>query len=394
MSLILISCIGSILSKIFSLYFYFLEYCSIINLIPYKKLNIKIHFITASLVGGGAERVLVLLANALIKKGYDVSIITFGGTDDYPLAPKINRIRLHKGKIKNHTIRRFINLFNFYKSSENRPDIIISHLPPVNMIAIIIAKLFKVKIIVSEHINHLQKSSLKDDFARKVLYRFADFTTILTKFDLKFYEKYKANVVIMPNPCSFDILSNQNQSKNHSIIAVGDLNRYHHKGFDNLIHIVAPILKKNTSWRLKILGSGENGLNLLNDLVKEEGIEEYVQFMGFRKDVKKIMTESEIFILSSRFDGLPMVLLEAMSQGMACIAYDCKTGPSDIINDKMDGLLIEDQNIKAMQYALDSLVQNEKFRRTLGDNAVNSLDRFSLENIITKWEKLFSDILL
>ena len=104
------------------------------------------------------------------------------------------------------------------------------------------------------------------------------------------------------------------------------------------------------------------------------------------------MKNAEIFILSSRFEGLPMVLLEAMSQGMACIAYNCKTGPSDIINNKENGLLIEDQNIVAMQESLDLLIYNKKLRKELSDNALRSLDRFSMQTIIAKWEELFAKI--
>jgi glycosyltransferase involved in cell wall biosynthesis len=117
--------------------------------------------------------------------------------------------------------------------------------------------------------------------------------------------------------------------------------------------------------------------------------------MGFRNDVRDIMRMSEIFILPSRFEGLPMVLLEAMSQGMACIAYDCKTGPSDIINPEYEnGILIQDQNIELMQKGLQSLILNETARRELGVKAMKSLDHFTIENIIIKWQKVFDEILI
>src|SRR5690606_39054963 len=122
-------------------------------------------------------------------------------------------------------------------------------------------------------------------------------------------------------------------------------------------------------------GGGENGMKYLKALVKKYDIENQVTFTGFRKDVKTLMQESEIFILPSRFEGLPMVLLEAMSQGMACIAYDCKTGSSDIIEHNINGLLIEDQKIIAMQLGLEKLIQDKQFRKKLGSNAQKSIDR-------------------
>lgn len=355
-------------------------------------MKIKIDFIAASLSGGGAERVLILLANELVLKDNQVNVITFGGTDSYEYNTNINRIRLHDGNIKNHTLRRFLQLYKYYKKKENRPNTIISFLPSVSFVAILIAKIFKINIIVSEHINHLQVGSTRDQFTRKYLYRFANFTTVLTKFDVDYYQKHGANVVIMPNPCTFHVIYDSQRTKDNSIVAVGNLDRYHHKGFDNLITIVAPILKKYPDWKLKIVGGGEIGKAYLLGLAKTSKIEYQIEFLGFRSDVQDIMKNAEIFILSSRFEGLPMVLLEAMSQGMACIAYNCKTGPSDIINNKENGLLIEDQNIVAMQESLDLLIYNKKLRKELSDNALRSLDRFSMQTIIAKWEELFAKI--
>tara|TARA_R110002049_G_scaffold197763_1_gene367830 strand:- start:6450 stop:7523 length:1074 start_codon:yes stop_codon:yes gene_type:complete len=355
-------------------------------------MKIKIDFITASLTGGGAERVLILLANEVVKKSDKVSILTFGGTDSYEYDKNINRIKLHGGNIKNHTLRRFSQLYKYYKKKENRPDVIISFLPSVSFVAILIARIFKIKIIVSEHINHLQIGPLRDQFTRKYLYRLANFTTVLTKFDIDYYQKYNANVVVMPNPCTFSALADNNHAKENSIIAVGNLDRYHHKGFDNLITIVTPILKKHPTWDLKIVGEGETGMNHLLQLAIKSNIENRISFLGFRSDVKDILKNSEIFILSSRFEGLPMVLMEAMSQGMACIAYNCKTGPSDILTHRENGLLIDDQNIVEMQESLELLITDRDLRKNLSNNAISSLERFSMKTIITKWEELFDKI--
>ena len=104
------------------------------------------------------------------------------------------------------------------------------------------------------------------------------------------------------------------------------------------------------------------------------------------------MQKSEIFILPSRFEGLPMVLLEALSQGLACVAYDCKTGPSDIIEHGKNGILVEDQNIQIMQQELKKLINNPTLRKELRINGVKSLDKFSIENIGKSWEGLFNEL--
>jgi len=352
----------------------------------------KVHFVTGSLAGGGAERVLILLAGGLQDKRYNVSIISFSDPDEYSYDKRINRIRLHHGKIINHTISRFLQLLKYYRKKNNRPDIIISFLPPVSFVTILIAKIYNIKIIVSEHINHLQIGTKRDRFTRKYLYRFADITTVLTKFDVPYYKKYRAQVYVMPNPCSFEIQTDLNYERENSIIAIGNLDRFHHKGFDNLISLISPILKKNPTWNLKIIGSGEQGMELLRNLVNKNQIGNQVTFTGFRKDIKEIMKISEIFILPSRFEGLPMVLIEAISQGMICLAYDCKTGPSDIIISGKNGILVEDQNIIQMQNELEKLIHNKELRNTIRTNTIKSIGRFSIDNIICQWELLISKI--
>jgi glycosyltransferase involved in cell wall biosynthesis len=158
------------------------------------------------------------------------------------------------------------------------------------------------------------------------------------------------------------------------------------------MEIVSPILKKNKHWKLKFVGGGEKGRVFLENLAKEKGIEDAVVFTGFRDDVADIMKESDIFVLSSRIEGMPMVLLEAMSQGMACIAYNCKTGPADIIESRFDGLLIEDQDKEAMRQNLQLLIDDEDLRNRLRANAVNSVEKFSIESIGGQWIKLLDSV--
>ena len=351
----------------------------------------KIDFIIGSLTGGGAERVLVLLGNYFAENGHTVRIITFYDGDAYELDSRISRVRLHDGKIKNHKIRSLINLFGFYKKKSNRPNVIISFITQTNLISIIIAKIYGINIIVSEHNSYLRAQHPKNltNFTRTFLYPLANYLTVLTSFDIDYYKKKKVNVVVMPNPCSFTPIVEHNKTKDKTILAIGNLDRYHHKGFDNLLSLVAPVLKNHKDWTLKIIGGGEKGLKFLTKLVNQHNIQNQVIFTGFRKDVNQIMERSEVFILSSRYEGLPMVLLEAMSQGMACIAYDCKTGPADIIENDINGLLIEDQNIEAMQKGLEKLICNEKLRFNLSCNATKTIDKFSLENIGQQWVQLF-----
>lgn len=356
----------------------------------------KIDFIIGSLTGGGAERVLVLIANWFSQKGDTVRIITFNKGDAYDLDNNITRVNLHKGKIKNHKIRNLYNLNKLYKKKNNRPDVIISFISLTNLISIIIAKIYNIKIIVSEHNSYLRAQHPKylTNFTRTFLYPLTNYLTVLTNFDIEYYRKKKVRVVVMPNPCSFNSHWESNANRNKTILAVGNLDRYHHKGFDNLIPLIAPILKNHKDWNLTFVGGGKNGLAYLTQLKNQYDIDDQVSFTGFIKDVNILMQQSEIFVLPSRYEGLPMALLEAMSQGMACIAYNCKTGPADIIDNGKDGLLIEDQNMEAMQKGLELLINDSILRNNLRSQSKVSLDRFSMDNIGVQWQKLFRELKL
>lgn len=358
----------------------------------------RIDFITSSLKGGGAERVLVLMANSLAKnKKNEMSVITlYKGKEAYDLDPSVKRVQLKLNKlIPNHTLSSIVNLVKHYKNKSDRPDVIVSFSTTTNFVTIIVAKLFSIKIIGQEHISHMgsgENKRLIIDITRRHLYRKADLITVLTSFDEPYYKKHGAEVYVMPNPCSFKPITENSHKREKTILAVGSLNRYHHKGFDTLINLIVPIFKAHPDWKIKIAGSGDDGLKYLTELAEKNNILDKIIFTGFITNISELMYESSIFILSSRYEGLPMVLLEALSQGMACISFDCLTGPSDIINNNENGLLIEDQNIEKMQQGLSNLIDNEEFRENLANNGIKSLDKFNISTITKQYEVLFNKL--
>lgn len=353
----------------------------------------KLDFLVNSLVAGGAERVLILLANFFDQKGHTVRIITFNEPEVFSANENIERIRLHHGNIKNHMIRSTKNLLSLYSKTSNRPDILLPFMTETNLIGIIIGRFYKIKVVAAEHNNHLKKIPWVGNFTRNYGYKFSDALTVLTSFDEKFYKEKKVNTYIMPNPCTFPIFNEDKRKREKIIIAVGDLNRFHHKGFDNMIPIVAPVLKNNPEWKLRLVGSGADGLKLLTKLVEEYDIVDQVIFEGYSNKVAELMRNAEIYLMTSRFEGLPMVILEAMSQGMACISFDCRTGPSDIITHQVDGIIVEDQNFDEMTKQLDILVKDSELRSRLSKKATKALDRFKIETIYQNYLDIFKTLL-
>lgn len=356
----------------------------------------KIDLIIGSLQSGGAERVVSLLANQFVKTNQQVRVVTFRNIEKYEVDQNVTRVRLHKNLLfLNYTlVRAFLHLLKFYRIKSNRPDIINSHIDTMSLATIPVALIYNIPIVVSEHFNHLgTKNSLLTKLIRNVLYKKASAITILTKFDYEYFRKKNNNVAIIPNPSSFNPIKKQNPDREKSILAVGKLDRYVHKGFDNLLDIAKKIQNKHPEWQFKIIGEGEHGRAFLENKIQTNGLENNVKLLGFRSDIDSLLQSSSIFILSSRHEGLPMVLIEAASQGIACISYDCISGPSDIIEHGQTGILVEDQNQDSMVQELSRLIKNSELRILLGSNAIVSSRKFLIDKIGLQWENLFKKVL-
>ena len=104
------------------------------------------------------------------------------------------------------------------------------------------------------------------------------------------------------------------------------------------------------------------------------------------------MQTAEVFALTSRYEGLPMVLIESMSQGLPCVAYDCFSGPAEIITNGEDGILVENQNKEQFAFHLKELIKDKRFRKKLSKNGIIKVKKYSIENVIIKWEKLLISI--
>lgn len=172
----------------------------------------RIDFVIGGLKAGGAERVVSVLANYFADRNYIVRVITFNDPEEYDLHPAITRIKFHKkGFIKYTIIRGFFSFLFFYFKKENRPDVICSHIDLMGYATIIPSRIYGIKLTVSEHSNHQnEKITLAKQFLWNCLYRYPDAVTVLTKFDLPFFDSKNKNVVIMPNPCSFKPIDNLN----------------------------------------------------------------------------------------------------------------------------------------------------------------------------------------
>jgi glycosyltransferase involved in cell wall biosynthesis len=209
---------------------------------------------------------------------------------------------------------------------------------------------------------------------------------VLTHEDATYW-KGMTNLTVIPNP----ITINQGQHTNgqsKQVIAVG---RYtNQKGFDLLISAWKTVNKKHPDWILNIYGGGNK--DAYQKQIDEVGLTNVIKCNGPVSNIAEKYQESSIFVLSSRFEGLPLVLMEAMSVGLPPVAFTCPCGPRDIIHDGEDGILCENGNIEELAEGICQLIENEQLRQEMGQKAAQNIQRYTIDNIMKQWDELFQEI--
>lgn len=366
---------------------------------PETNYLMKILFTSGTMSGGGAERVIANLSSIFIKNDKRVDILITRGSSVYPLDEGVTLKTIYnenefKKNVINKIHRRLIYIPRIISRVKSiKPDVIITmHGGGWNALFILISKYVGTKVIACEHTSH---SNLSRNFLsrleRHLIYRFADAITVLTNKDYIYYSSILKNVHKIPNPATFECIKSSTQREN-VILAVGRLDAWHIKGFDNLISIFHNVLQEHPEWKLKIVGSGSKGNYHLRNLAKQFNITNSVDFIEFDPNIDKIMQKASIFVLPSRYEGFGMALIEAMSQGCACISFDCEFGPADIINHNVDGVLVKNQDNNALAMEIKKLIKDEILRKKLSTSAIKNIQRFSSDNIFSNWSALFNKI--
>ena len=214
-----------------------------------------------------------------------------------------------------------------------------------------------------------------------------DALVVLTDADRRTYEKHLgagANVVRIPNTMR-PIGGPRSDLSQRTVLAIGRLSPQ--KGYDLLLEAWAQVSAQRPDWRLRICGRGP-ARDQLVALVRDHGLSGTVSLEGPVRDVGATMAKASIFALSSRFEGLPLVLLEAMAQGMAVVSFDCPTGPGDVVVDRRNGLLIPPKDVEALGAGMLALIEDEDLRRCCAVGAVETAREYSMDSVGPQWEAL------
>lgn len=213
-----------------------------------------------------------------------------------------------------------------------------------------------------------------------------DAFVVLTKEDAENWRNFK-NLHVIPNalPSYSDRIS---ECKSKRVISVGRLSKQ--KGFDILIDVWKLVSEKHPDWSLDIFGEGECR-NFLQEKAKGNGLYN-IEFHRPVCNINDKYLESSIFVLSSRYEGFGIVLIEAMACGLPCVTFNCPCGPSEIVVDGESGFVVPAGNVELMADKICTLIENYELRIAMGQNALKSVSRYDIDVVMSKWKELLQKL--
>jgi GalNAc-alpha-(1->4)-GalNAc-alpha-(1->3)-diNAcBac-PP-undecaprenol alpha-1,4-N-acetyl-D-galactosaminyltransferase len=359
----------------------------------------RITLVISSLVTGGAERVLSTMANYWATHHQDVTLITITSqeTDCYALSARVKRIGLdlavnsrHLAEAARHNAKRVKRLRREIGAS--RPDVVISFGAETNVLTLSATSGSGVPVIVSERVDARQHPiGWIWGGLRYMLYRRADAVVVQSHALRGWARKLVAieAVHVIPNPVEAPLKGVDRVAmppgNGRTVVGMGRLTQQ--KGFDLLLRAFAKCAEKHTLWSLVILGEGEER-GSLEGLVAELDLKDRVTLPGRVQNPGQTLQGADLFVMSSRYEGFPNALLEAMACGLAVISTDCPSGPREIIRDGVDGVLVQPNDINALAASMDRLMADRTDRQRLGIRAADVLERFSIRKIMNMWDEL------
>lgn len=355
----------------------------------------KLLYITNGINGpGGLERVLSIKASQLAEQyDYEVSILVLNNSHLNPFYGFSPKIRFYSVEMSGNLISGFLN----YKKGiqkiveEVQPDMISVCDDGLKGFYVPSFLNTKAKIIYERHasVNLNAGAGIKGKLIRMLMHRQIskfDRFVVLTNGNLK--EWNQPNVMVIPNPLGFQ--SEQSaELENKKIIAVGSHSC--NKGYDLLIRVWKIIQNQKPDWVLNIYGKIDPDRTFVK-MSEKEGLKN-IFFKSPIKDIRSAYLDASILVMSSRSEGFGMVLTEAMACGLPCVAFDCPSGPADIIKEGEDGFLIPVENTSQMADRLLQLIEDKTLRKQMGKSAKQNVKRFSADEILKRWDELFKELL-
>lgn len=359
---------------------------------------------------GGIEKIVVQKANWFAEKGHDVTIITteqHSRSPYFPLNPSIRCVDLAVNYSDNKDAGVFKRFFSRNKKIKKhrkllsgvldniKPDVTISTFG--NEVGFLNALQNTGKTILEIHFSRWFRIQTKVSFLHHLANMY------LTKADFRLVKKYDAfvcltdedrlnwgdmeNIHVIPN--FTDIEPCQHKQSGKRAIAVGRIS--YQKGYDRLIAAWKIVNKSHPDWTLSIYGDGDLELSL-REQIQRSGLHDVVQINKSTKNIAEEYAQSDFLVMTSNYEGLPMVLIEAMTCGLPLISFACQCGPKDVI-DSTNGILVENGNIEEFARAINKVIESEEYRRRLSEGAISSAKKYTSDSIMPLWENLINNLM-
>lgn len=345
----------------------------------------------------GGLKVACNLANELINN-YEVHLISVISTGEilFELEKVVKyrnlsdkRLSMSKNYIEAHRL-----IKDYLKS--NKIDLVIGVGANMNLLIITSTVGLKTKNISWDQTNSLYNISFQQKIQRYFSSKFSNKIIVLTKEDRSNYEvKYKINKkrvnYIYNSLDDLDTDSIRYEKGSKKLLTVGRFSEQ--KGYDYLAKVAVNVLSKYPDWQWDIYGSGDE--NIKQELIIElekGGVLSQVNFLGNVKGTENIYPEHSIYVMTSRYEGLPLVLLEAKQYRLPIVSFNCPTGPSEIVLDDENGYLIDDYNIEKMNEKIIKLIEDRELRERFSQNSMKDTEKFNKDKILKQWINLIEKI--
>lgn len=246
-------------------------------------------------------------------------------------------------------------------------------------------------VLIGEEQMHLGNHARSVRRAMRGRYRRLAALTVLTERDRRAYERHlngRVRLARMPNTVR-PLAGGPADLSARTVLTAGRI--HPQKGFDLLVAAYAQVAARHPDWRLRICGAGRDR-DALEAQVHALGLADVVTLPGPVRDMGAEMAAASLFVLSSRYEGLPLVLLEAMSLSMGVVSFDCPTGPSDIVADHENGLLVAPRDVDALAAAVCEMIEDEPLRRRCAAAAVLTAGAYDIAAIGPRWEALLEEL--
>lgn len=362
----------------------------------------RICFTVSTLSSGGAERVAAILCNAWAANGHHVTLIpTFSERVEvfYKLDPAVNLVFLaDRTKQRSNVVLKQVSRLNALRKllREEQPDVVVSFLTNVNIAVLMASAGLKAKTIVCERNDpYFEPAGRVIKIMRKITYAWADLVTVQTNELAQRFAKDNPsfNVEVTPNPLPAELMNIHKQEKQKDKLTIVGMGRLEpQKGFDMLIDAFASVKHKYENCELWIWGEGFLRKEL-EKRIETNGLTQSAFLPGRTSKAWQVLSEADVFVLSSQFEGMPNVMMEAMCIGIPVVAFNCPSGPADLSQGGTTAVLVEKNNIEKLAEGIGKLVGDHAWRAAIAEEGQRSIkENYSIGKILGIWDRLFNKL--